>query len=126
MDKKKILFVDDDEFIAKIFQDRLLAAGFEVDLASSVRAGQDKIELNKNYDLICLDYVLPDKSGMEALKWIRQEKHLTMPVIIFSASGNEVKAEEFIKAGANAYLQKDHVSPGEFVGKINSLLKQHV
>lgn len=118
--KKKILFIDDDEFIIKIFLDRLQAAGFEIDTAKNGKQAREKLTYNQ-YDVICLDYVLPDETGLDILKWIRG-KNKELPVIIFSASGHEPKMKEFMEAGATQYLQKDHVAPGEFVERINTLL----
>lgn len=118
--KKKILFIDDDEFIIKIFLDRLQAAGFEVDTAKNGKAAREKLTYNL-YDIICLDYVLPDETGLDVLKWLRSQNK-NIPVIVFSASGHEAKMKEFMEAGATEYLQKDHVAPSEFVEKINTIL----
>ena len=84
----KILFVDDDQFIRKIYVDRLEASGFDLTVAGSGKEAKAKIEKG-TYDLICLDYVLADIDGLEILKWIREMRHLKVPVIIFSGSGQE-------------------------------------
>ncbi len=118
----KILFVDDDEFIRKIYIDRLTASGFEVVTAASAREAKEKIE-EANPNLVCLDYLLADETGLDVLKWIRQEKKLSLPVLIFSASGQDSDIESFKQAGATEYVQKDHVVPSELVEKIKKYLE---
>lgn len=122
MNPKRILFIDDDEFIRKIYSDRLKASGFDLDLASTGKQAKEFMD-RQTYALVCLDYMLPDESGLDVLNWIRKDKKLTTPVIVFTASGHEHKIEEFMEAGATEYVQKDHVVPTEFVEKINSLVK---
>ncbi len=118
----KILFVDDDEFIRKIYSDRLTGSGFEVRTAASAREAKEAIE-EFAPELICLDYLLADETGLEILKWIREEKKLSLPVLIFSASGQDMDIENFKKAGATEYIQKDHVVPTELVEKIRNYVE---
>ncbi len=123
-EKPHILFVDDDELIRKIYTDRFQASGITVDAVSSGLDAKAALEA-KTYDLICLDYMLADLTGLEILKWIRQVKKIGTPTIIFSASGQEAKMNEFLAAGATEYIQKDHVVPSELVQKIIKLTEKH-
>lgn len=120
----KILFVDDDEFIRKIYIDRLEASGLDVYGAPTAEEAKKLIE-TKPFDLICLDHILAEKSGLEVLMWIREVKKMTLPVIIFSASGNEKQIKDFMAAGATEYVQKDHVVPSELVDKIVKTIENH-
>lgn len=122
---KKILFVDDDEFIRKIYADRLVASGLEVDVVDSAKAALDKLEHNE-YGLVCLDYLLGTNSGLDVLKWIRTKKSAELPVLIFSASGQDHNIQDFIAAGATEYIQKDHVVPTELVEKIKKYLQNGI
>ena len=124
MKPSRVLFVDDDEFIRKIYIDRLQASEFEVVPASSGKEAKSLLE-KETFDLICLDYMLSDLNGIEILHWIRDEKHIITPVIAFSASGNEAKQQEFMAAGASEFVQKDHVVPSELVEKIKKLIKKN-
>jgi DNA-binding response OmpR family regulator len=121
MKSYKILFVDDDEFIRKIYTDRLEASGFDITTASSGALAKEAIEKN-TYELICLDYMLADLTGFDILNWIRKDKKLTLPVIIFSASGQEAQMQAFMDAGATEYIQKDHVVPSELAEKFKKII----
>ncbi len=126
MNSYKVLLVDDDEYIRKIYTDRFIASGLNVTTAGSGHDAEKLLEKN-SYDLICLDYMLADKTGLDILIWIKKTREITTPVIIFSASGHEHKIEEFMAAGATEYIQKDHVVPSELVTKIKSIIdsKKH-
>lgn len=121
MANKKILFVDDDEFIQKIYTDRLKSAGFDLDITNKGKEAETLLSKN-TFDLISLDYMLVDESGLDLLKWIRDTKRITTPVIIFSASGQDQAIKDFMAAGATEYIQKDHIMPSEFVDKIKKML----
>lgn len=121
MKSNKILFVDDDEFIRKIYTDRFEASGINVVVANSADTAKKLIQ-SETFDLICLDNMLAGQSGLDVLKWIRAEKKMTEPVVIFSASGNDHIIQDFIDAGATEYIQKDHIVPTQLVEKIKTLI----
>lgn len=122
MNKYKILFVDDDQFIRKIYTDRLQASGIDVTIADSAATAKSAIEANQ-FDLICLDHMLAAETGLDVLKWIRNDKKLQTPVMIFSASSHDKKISEFMEAGATEYIQKDHVVPSELVKKMLTIIE---
>ncbi|HYC34671.1 MAG TPA: response regulator [Candidatus Paceibacterota bacterium] len=124
MDKYSILFADDDEFIRKIYGDRFKAAGFDVVMADSVEATERALETG-SFDLICIDYLFANKTGLDLLKWIREEKKITLPVIVFSASGQDAEIKKFMDAGATEYIQKDQTKPSEFIEKIKQIIQSH-
>ena len=119
-----ILFIDDDEFIRKIYEDRLVASGFILDTASSTKEGMDKIQ-KQPYDLICTDNILTDGSGMDIVHFIK-EKKLRTPIVMFSASGQEKFMREAIDAGVTEYVVKDHIVPTELVKKFTTIIESQV
>lgn len=119
----KVLFVDDDEYIRKIYEDRLKASGFDVTMVTGAAEAEDRLE-KVAYDIVCLDYMLSGKSGLDVLKWLRGEKKMDLPVLVFSASGHDRNIQEFMEAGATAYVQKDHIVPSELVAKIKEIIEK--
>lgn len=120
---KKILIIDDDSFIRKIYKERLTADGFLVDEAEDGSEGLEKIKKG-NYDLVLLDMVLPDMSGPEILKKIRsQKKFINLQIIILSALGQEADIKKAMDAGANKYIIKDKTTPQELTAILETLMK---
>lgn len=123
MKQYEILFVDDDEFIRKIYTDRLTASGFFVDVAESIAGALRKLEKH-SYDLICTDFLLADKTGIDLVNYVRGEKKSAVPIIMFSASGQEADKQKAVEAGVTEYVMKDKVAPSEFADKIRALIEQ--
>lgn len=107
-----ILVVEDDEVIQMIIKKQLKQIGCDFDI---VRTGQEALEALKNkvYDLVLLDFNLPDTTGFSILLKIRQENisknsnpshHL--PVIALSASTSLQEEKKYIEAGVDDFLRK--------------------
>ena len=119
---KRILIIDDDPFIRKIYRERLLADGFIVDEAENGIQGLDKIESGK-YDVVLLDMIMSDMTGVDVLKKIRNNDKLTnLIVVVFSALSQEGDMKEALEAGANEYIVKDKTTPREFVDILSKLI----
>lgn len=118
---KKVLFLDDDAFIRKIYQDRLEAAGFAVTIASSGTEAVD-IARQQPFDAIVVDMVMPDMTGIQVIKDIRAIiQHRNTKIIVFSALGQEKTIAEAKEAGANEFLVKDKILPKDLVEKIKTI-----
>ncbi|GAE89453.1 response regulator [Acetivibrio straminisolvens] len=70
MFKKKILIIDDTEFMTKLISDVLINEGYEVVTASNGRQGIEMVRIEKP-DLVLLDVVMPDMDGFEVCKTLR-------------------------------------------------------
>jgi two-component system, cell cycle sensor histidine kinase and response regulator CckA len=106
----KVLVVEDSEADAELMLHELTKAGYKptarrVDNA----AGMESALRQDDWDLIISDYVLPQFSGIEALK-ILQRRNLDIPFIIVSGKIGEEVAVEALKAGADDYLLKDRLA----------------
>ena len=120
---KSILLVEDDPLMVDIYTTKLKEAGFSVELASSGKEGFEKIQ-NKKPDLLLLDIVLPEETGLELLKKIKSVPKLQkIPVIILSNLGQRAEVEEGLRLGATKYLIKAHFTPSEVIGEIKEVLK---
>jgi len=102
--KSRILVVDDEVDIRESLDTLLTLEGYSVDLAQHGTEGLRKAEAG-NYDLILLDLMMPDRSGMEVLKEIR-ERDLETPIFMITAYGSVEVAVDALKKGANDYFSK--------------------
>jgi signal transduction histidine kinase len=102
---RKILYIEDDEGLARLLQKRMERARFEVETAATGAAGLLAIQ-NNDYDLILLDYHLPDMSGMEIIQQLCPVEEFP-PVIILTSSGDEQIALLALESGAADYAVKD-------------------
>jgi DNA-binding response OmpR family regulator len=100
----KILIVEDDLNILSLLKEHLKEEGFIIDVAQSGADGEYLAILNQ-YDVIILDWMLPEKSGIDVLKTLR-EKNITTPVIILTAKGDIEDKIKGLKTGADDYLPK--------------------
>ena len=103
--KKRILIVDDSFYMRTMLKNMLTDAGYEV--VGEAPNGQTALQLAKETtpDLITLDVILPDNTGLDVLKGIKQDQP-DMKVILVSAVGQEVIVNEAIENGAFAYIVK--------------------
>lgn len=104
---KNILVVDDSYYMRTILKNILEDAGFNVvnEAASGLDAIKCTNEEQGNLDLVTLDLILPDNSGLDILKKIK-EKFPEQKVVVVSAVGQSSIINEAIKLGANAYIIK--------------------
>jgi len=103
-DKARILVVDDEVDIRESLETLLDLEGYQVDLAQNATEGLKKIEAG-SYDLVLLDLMMPDRSGMEVLQEVRERDNET-PIFMITAYGSVEVAVKALKAGANDYFSK--------------------
>jgi CheY-like chemotaxis protein len=122
----KIMLVEDDQMIAEIYQKKFESAGFEVVNAVT---GKEvlKYALEDKFDLILLDMVLPEMSGLDVLKELRSNPDYSrdLKVIVLSNLNKTENEKEAKENGANDYIGKTQYSPSELVAEIQRLLNQY-
>ena len=99
----RILIVEDEEKIARFVTLELEHEGYQVEHAADGRTAVD-LALERDYDLILLDVLLPQLNGMEVLRRIR--KHKDVPVIMVTARDAAMDKVAGLDAGADDYLTK--------------------
>ncbi|MGB9750514.1 MAG: response regulator transcription factor [Caldisericia bacterium] len=117
----KILIVEDDKEIGKLIKLYLSKEGYEVIISETASSGLQKY-YEENPDLIILDLMLPDFSGLKALKEIKKEKDI--PIIIITAKGEEDDRILGFKEGADDYITKPF-SFKELVLRVKAVLKRY-
>ncbi|MEE9441071.1 MAG: response regulator [candidate division Zixibacteria bacterium] len=116
----KIALIEDNRYHAILFEHSVLEQypGFEI---LSFMRGNDflKVQDKNQFDLICLDYHLPDKNGLELLSIIRSEL-ADIPIIVITGVGSEQTAVEAMKSGATDYITKN----SNYISTIPRVIKQ--
>jgi DNA-binding NtrC family response regulator len=102
--KGHILVIDDEADIREGLEMLLGGEGYQVDLAQNGAEGLHKLE-TRGYDLVLLDLMMPDRSGMEVLREVRNHDHET-PIFMITAYGSVEAAVNALKRGANDYFSK--------------------
>jgi len=120
--KKRILIVDDSFYMRTMLKNMLTDAGYEV--VGEAPNGQTALVMAKetNPDLITLDVILPDNTGLDVLKGIKKDQP-DMKVIIVSAVGQEVIVNEAKENGALDYIVKPF-SEEKVLEKVSNALKE--
>ena len=116
----RILIVEDEEKIARFVTLELEHEGYQVEHAADGRTAVD-LALERNYDLILLDVLLPQLNGMEVLRRVR--KHKDVPVIMVTARDAVMDKVAGLDAGADDYLTKPF-KLGVLLSRVNALLRR--
>jgi len=118
---KTVLIVEDNELNMKLFHDLLEAHGYET---LQTRDGIDALKLAREHkpDLILMDIQLPEVSGLEVAKWIKEDDALkSIPIIAVTAFAMKGDEEKILKGGCVAYIAKP-ISIAQFVETIDHFL----
>jgi len=121
--KKKILIVEDDVQISKVYEIQLAKEGF---LTVTTHSGENAIKLivEEKPDLAIFDLMIPKKDGFELLEEIKNNHpDIKIPIIVISNLGQESDKARAIGLGAIEYLVKTDHSIQEIMGKIKGYLK---
>ncbi|MGO4789391.1 response regulator transcription factor [Paenibacillus sp. 2KB_20] len=118
---RRVLLVDDETRIRTILRMYLELEGFIVEEApSGIEAIQRYWENHANYDLIVLDWLLPDMNGIEVCKYMKQRQP-DIPILMLSGRSEERDRIEGFEAGADDYVIKPF-SPREIVLRIQNMI----
>jgi len=101
-----ILFVDDDPDLREIVSDQLSASGYDVDSAEDGELAIDKLQ-EKNYEVVLLDITMPNKNGMDVLRFTKDHSMGCKVIMLTGMVGLSI-AIESIKLGAADYITKPY------------------
>lgn len=122
MEKKKVLIVEDDNFVAEVYSTKLLEMGHDVRIARNGEEGLDSVK-EDSPDLILLDIVMPVMDGGEMFEELKKNpKWKNIPVILLTNVGEKDSVEKFREAGVKDYIIKSHFTPAEVIEKIETAL----
>lgn len=121
--KKKILIIEDDPLLVKMYSTKFESEGFEVISAHDGETGL-KMATETIPSLIILDIMMPKLSGLDLLKKLKANpKGKNIPVIILSNLSKEEDAKNALSLGAKEYLIKASLTPAQVVAKAKSHLQ---
>ncbi len=123
MTAKQILVVEDERPIREMIAFGLKRAGFEVREAGDCRAARAALA-NQRPDLVLIDWMLPDHSGLELTRALKRERDTRdLPVIILTARVEEADKIAGLDGGADDYMTKPF-SPRELIARVNAVLRR--
>ena len=117
----KLLIIEDDKSILNMLKRGLEEEDFIIDTAENGEDGEYLASLN-HYDIIILDWMLPQKSGIEVLKSLR-EKNILIPVLMLTAKDTTNDKVEGLNNGADDYLAKPF-SFDELLARLNAIYRR--
>jgi two-component system cell cycle response regulator DivK len=119
---KTVLIVEDNELNMKLFHDLLDAHGYKT---LQTRDGMEALEIAREHrpDLILMDIQLPEVSGLEVTKWLKEDDDLaSIPVIAVTAFAMKGDEEKIREGGCEAYIAKP-ISVGQFLETVRRFLE---
>lgn len=118
---KKILIVEDEQFLAEMYQMKFESEGYDITVASD---GEECLKKTKteNFDLILLDLVMPGMDGFQVLEKLRSnEKTMKVKIYILSNLGQEEEVAEAFDKGADGFLIKANLTPAELMEDVKKI-----
>lgn len=121
MQQEKVLVVDDDRAIADLVEIHLVSDGYKVFKANSAKEGLEIFE-REELQLLILDIMMPEMSGMEMVEIIRQTSNV--PIIMLSAKSADIDKIMGLGNGADDYVTKPF-NPLELTARVKSQLRRY-
>ena len=121
----KVLIVEDDALIVKVYSTRLKSSGHNVFTAED---GEMGLELARKIipDVVLLDLMLPKLSGLEVLTELKKDpKTSKFPIIVYSNLGRDKEIQKAKNLGAVEFITKADSTPQQVVAKIEAYLKKN-
>jgi len=118
---KRVLIVEDNELNMKLFHDLLEAHGYDT---LQTKDGMEALKLARHHrpDLILMDIQLPEVSGLEVTKWIKEDDDLrSIPIIAVTAFAMKGDEEKIREGGCEAYIAKP-ISVANFLETVERFL----
>lgn len=119
---KKILVVDDNKLNIKVARRALQNFEFEIDEAEDGQVCLDKINVGNEYDLILMDIMMPNMSGEETIKKLKENKNFNTPVIALTADALSGAKEKYMQEGFADYIAKPF-SKDQIKEKLDKIFK---
>ncbi|MCH9652039.1 MAG: response regulator [Deltaproteobacteria bacterium] len=116
----RVLYMEDDSGLARLFQKHLERFGYQVDLAADGSSGLALYETGQ-YDVLAVDYKMPVQDGLDVITHLSSLGKLP-PTIMLTANGDEALAVEALKLGASDYIVKD--TAGGYIRLLPSVIER--
>jgi len=118
----RILIIEDDPLMSRMYQKIFTFEGYEVDLADNGADGLEKVRSQKP-NLILLDIMMPKMNGMEVLGKLKSDPETkALPVVILTNLAGEKDAETAMSKGAVKYIVKSEYEPKQVANMVKEIL----
>ena len=118
----KVLIVEDDQFLSRMYGKKFQIAGFEVELASDGEDGLNKMKIFKP-NIVLMDIMMPKLNGLDAITRAKADALIKdIPILVLTNLSNTDDASVAVKNGAIGYLVKSDFTPSQVVDKVKELL----
>lgn len=123
--QKKLLIVEDDQFLREFYQELLQSEGYSVDVAADGDIGLQKI-LQGGFDLVLLDIMLPKKDGLQILQELKTKKPQlpNKAIVVLTNLGQDSVIKECFNLGADGFLIKSALNPEQVLAEIKTYLQK--
>ncbi|MGI5827928.1 MAG: response regulator [Patescibacteria group bacterium] len=119
---KKILIVEDDPLLVRMYQTKFIKEGYEVLTAGDGMQGLD-IAQNQKPDFVIMDVMMPRLSGLELLEELRKNTETkNLPVIMLSNLSQPEQREKALQLGVKEFLLKANYTPSQIAEKVRQYL----
>lgn len=119
----KVLIVEDDSILLKIYRKKFELEGFQVETALDGEVGLQKVTSGMP-DIVLMDIMLPRINGIEAMAKAKADPQTSkIPFLILTNLSTSDDAEEAMRKGAVGFLVKSSVTPAQVVSKVKEILK---
>ena len=122
--KKRVLIVEDDQFLREFYEELLVGEGLDVETAPDGVSAVTKIH-EGGYDLILLDIMLPKKDGLTILRETKVAPPLRPngPIVVLTNIGQDSIIKNCFEAGAAGYVIKSALNPDQVLQEIHNYLQ---
>jgi DNA-binding response OmpR family regulator len=119
---KKVLIIEDDQIIANIYRNKFAIEGYQAEVAFDGESGLKTMRTFQP-DIMLLDLILPQMSGVDFIKRVRGESDFArLPIIVFSNTYLTNMIQEAWKAGANKCLSKTNCTPKDVLDVVRQTI----
>ena len=124
--QKKILIVEDDQFLREFYQELLESEGYQVEVAADGETGLGKIR-EGGYNLVLLDIMLPRKDGLQVMRDLKVQppQKNNGSIVVLANLGQDAIIKECFNLGADGYLIKSALNPDEVLTEVKSYLEKN-
>lgn len=121
---KRILVADDEEILRMLICDSLEDLGFDIDEAEDGADALEKVSATA-YDLLILDYMMPQLTGLEVIEQMSADVRARTPILMLTAKAQEADRQQAMEKGANYFMSKPF-SPVELIAFVEELLHDEI
>ncbi|MEY2355863.1 response regulator transcription factor [Lysinibacillus capsici] len=116
----RILVVDDEEILRMLIRETLEDLEFDIDEAEDGEEALKKM-MESSYDLMILDYMMPNLTGIEVIELLPSEIKMSMPILMLTAKSQESDRQKVFDLGADYFMSKPF-SPIKLMNLVEDIL----